>query len=333
MSATGYTGNPPGSGGGGGGSVAISDVTGLTAVLAGKVNDTGDTISGQLTVDGILKVGTSVTLEIGADTNLYRAGANVLATDDALNIGGNLLVYGGADFQGSVTGVDKTDVGLANVDNTADTAKPVSTSQQNALDLKANLAGPALTGNPTAPTQTAGNNTTRLATTAFVTTAVAASGGGGGGSSLAVKNVIDSTTGYIVPQAAAAWASVTGGPTISMAAAVNDYVSLEVLGMLLKTTSSTFLELAIMVGGVPVRYASTGTATPSVEGDPAFYSDFNFRTPGLGFALKVASGDLSGGTITFGWAVKGVGTGTTIYAGADYPLRWRIMNYGAVTVS
>lgn len=46
------------------------------------------------------------------------------------------------------------------------------------------LASPALTGNPTAPTQTAGNNTTRLATTAFVTTAVAAAGGGGGGGAL-----------------------------------------------------------------------------------------------------------------------------------------------------
>lgn len=36
---------------------------------------------------------------------------------------------------------------------------------------KAPLADPALTGNPTAPTQTAGNNSTRLATTAFVKTA------------------------------------------------------------------------------------------------------------------------------------------------------------------
>ena len=34
------------------------------------------------------------------------------------------------------------------------------------------LASPNLTGNPTAPTQNAGNNTTRIATTAFVTTAV-----------------------------------------------------------------------------------------------------------------------------------------------------------------
>jgi hypothetical protein len=37
----------------------------------------------------------------------------------------------------------------------------------------ATLASPALTGNPTAPTQTFGNNTTRLATTAFVQAAIA----------------------------------------------------------------------------------------------------------------------------------------------------------------
>lgn len=44
---------------------------------------------------------------------------------------------------------------------------------QAALDLKAPLASPALTGTPTAPTQAVGNNSTRIATTAFVTTAVA----------------------------------------------------------------------------------------------------------------------------------------------------------------
>lgn len=42
--------------------------------------------------------------------------------------------------------------------------------------LLAPLASPALTGNPTAPTQTAGNNTTRLATTAFVQAAITALG-------------------------------------------------------------------------------------------------------------------------------------------------------------
>jgi hypothetical protein len=44
----------------------------------------------------------------------------------------------------SLYGVDKTTVGLGSVDNTADAAKPVSTAQQTALNLKANLISPTL---------------------------------------------------------------------------------------------------------------------------------------------------------------------------------------------
>ena len=43
---------------------------------------------------------------------------------------------------------------------------------------KAPLASPALTGNPTAPTQAPGNNSTRIATTAFVETRVSTIRGG-----------------------------------------------------------------------------------------------------------------------------------------------------------
>jgi hypothetical protein len=44
------------------------------------------------------------------------------------------------------TGITKSDVGLANVDNTTDANKPVSTATQTALDLKAPLASPTFTG-------------------------------------------------------------------------------------------------------------------------------------------------------------------------------------------
>ena len=66
------------------------------------------------------------------------------------------------------TGITKSDVGLANVDNTTDANKPVSTATQTALDFKAPLASPALTGTPTAPTAAPGTDTTQIATTAFV---------------------------------------------------------------------------------------------------------------------------------------------------------------------
>lgn len=48
------------------------------------------------------------------------------------------------------------------------------TGLQAALDAKAALASPALTGTPTTPTAAAGTNTTQVASTAFVQTAVAA---------------------------------------------------------------------------------------------------------------------------------------------------------------
>jgi hypothetical protein len=63
-------------------------------------------------------------------------------------------------------------IGLANVDNTSDTDKPISTATQAALDTKAPLVSPELTGNPTAPTQELGNDSTRIATTAFVKAAI-----------------------------------------------------------------------------------------------------------------------------------------------------------------
>jgi|CXWL01.1.fsa_nt_gi hypothetical protein len=82
--------------------------------------------------------------------------------------------------------VTKTQVGLGNADNTSDANKPVSTAQQTALDLKADLASPALTGVPTAPTATIGTNTTQLATTAFVLE----NGGTTGDATTLVKGIV-----------------------------------------------------------------------------------------------------------------------------------------------
>ena len=64
--------------------------------------------------------------------------------------------------------VTATQVGLDICENTADLDKPISTLAQAALDLKADLASPALTGNPTAPTQASTDNSTKVATTAYV---------------------------------------------------------------------------------------------------------------------------------------------------------------------
>lgn len=76
---------------------------------------------------------------------------------------------------GAVT-LDKSDVGLENVNNTADSTKPISVAQQAALDLKAPLASPAFTGNPTVPTPAPGDNDTSIANTEFIKLALDALG-------------------------------------------------------------------------------------------------------------------------------------------------------------
>ena len=74
---------------------------------------------------------------------------------------------------GTTTGnphsVTASDLGLGNVDNTSDASKPVSTATQTALNLKANLASPILSGTPTAPTPT---TTLGIANKGYVDTAI-----------------------------------------------------------------------------------------------------------------------------------------------------------------
>lgn len=77
-----------------------------------------------------------------------------------------------ATLSGALAGLNKASFGLGNVDNTSDANKPVSTSTQAALNAKASLASPALTGTPTTPTASAGTSTTQIASTAFVTSAL-----------------------------------------------------------------------------------------------------------------------------------------------------------------
>jgi hypothetical protein len=61
----------------------------------------------------------------------------------AVTAGTTLQYYRGDKSWGTL---DKSAVGLPNVDNTADLAKPVSSVQTTALNLKANLASPAFSG-------------------------------------------------------------------------------------------------------------------------------------------------------------------------------------------
>lgn len=154
-------------------------------------------------------------------------------------------------------------------------------------------------------------------------------GGGGGGGAAPVAVVAGLvSTGNVVPQNTSGAVQVlTGGPTFSIAAAVGDRVRADLV-YLTERNINSFWDLAVLVGGVAVRYCTTGTSTPPIEGDPGMYPDqpsYQGR-PGP-FSFTVESGDLSGGNVTIGFVVKSTGGGQ-LFASTAFPLRYTLTNYG-----
>jgi len=106
--------------------------------------------------------GITDTAELATKTYADNAAATAISTSLSTHTLDTVEVHGIADTSLLVTttgtqtltnktittpaGLVKSDVGLGNVDNTSDANKPVSTAQQTALDLKANLSGPTFTG-------------------------------------------------------------------------------------------------------------------------------------------------------------------------------------------
>ena len=119
---------------------------------------------------------------VGANWNIVQANldggvigptAGVVNNHVALFDGtsGRLIKDGG--LLGSAAFVDTTALVADAINDGTTTVAPSQNAVFDALATKADLASPALTGNPTAPTQTVGDNSTRIATTAFVAAAAA----------------------------------------------------------------------------------------------------------------------------------------------------------------
>lgn len=122
-----------------------------------------------------------------------------------------------------------------------------------------------------------------------------------------------------------------GALAFAIAAAVGDYVEFEP-SFMYKEASSTNIDVAVKVSGSFVRFASSGTGTAAVEGDPStYYEAETYRTANGAFMdLVVEAGDLDGGNVTFAMVYKGTGTAAILYASSNFPFRYRIRNYGAI---
>ncbi len=158
---------------------------------------------------------------------------------------------------------------------------------KDALDLKAPLASPALTGSPTAPTQSAGDNSTKLSTTAYADAAAAAAAAAAVPSFATVSEVggthttgsitsgtaaltVASGTGiadgdYVVGEGIAPGTTVSSGggtTSITLSANANATLSSDPVGFYSATTA---LSPANVAGGLCVAWANwDGTGTVSI---------------------------------------------------------------------
>lgn len=138
------------------------------------------TIDGVKTFNSTIKG--SISGNAGTATKLAAAGTITLAGDATGSV-----AFDGTNATLTVTVTDDShNHVISNVDGL-----------QNALNAKAPLASPSLTGTPTAPTAAAGTNTTQVATTAFVKAAVDAK------TSIANATKWDGATKYVSTSAPA----------------------------------------------------------------------------------------------------------------------------------
>lgn len=154
-----------------------------------RIDITVTTTSSNQIVRGYLKLGVGTNSEYDLQffsENIKTAGTNNLTFFTKVYIGSDEIRNAPADFylvsdgNGSVKvngwyfSVTRRSVNIVSVENSGTTWGSITgtlsdqSDLQSALNLKANLASPNLTGVPTAPTATAGTNTNQVASTAFV---------------------------------------------------------------------------------------------------------------------------------------------------------------------
>lgn len=122
------------------------------------VNTTTNTVTVATTSAGVQSITGTAPITVGGTAAIPVIGITqaslVITESQVTNLVSDLALkapLASPTFTGTVSGITATMVGLGSVDNTADTAKPVSTAQQTALDLKAPIASPTFTGVVTIP--------------------------------------------------------------------------------------------------------------------------------------------------------------------------------------
>ena len=296
--------------------------------------DATDTLVGRATTDTLtnksISFGSNTVTSTLAQLNTAVSDADVASLAGTETLTNKTLT---SPVINTPTGITKTDVGLANVDNTTDANKPISTATQTALDLKAPLAAPAFTGTATAVNLTISGDltvngtTTNLNSTSLVVedknvvlgdtatpTDTTADGGG-----ITLKGATDKTFNWV--DATDAWTSsedlnlLTGkvykinGTSVLSDSTLGSGVTASSLTSVGTITSGTWTGTAIAIANGGTGATDSGTARTNLG--LAIGTDVQAYNATL---ASVAGGTYTGddSITTLGTITAGTWTGTTI---------------------
>jgi len=209
-----------------------------------------------------------------------------------------------------------------------DDSRITGAQQRSTLTTKGDLY--AATGSATVARVGVGSNGHVLTADSAETAGVKWAQAAGGGSQLLVRTArhTDGAGGIVSTQVGASWTPL--GLEVEIPAAAGDWVEVD-FGFMLE--SGNFLDAAVLVSGVPVRYMSSDTVTPAVEGCGWWYPNpGTYRTSTPPMAFEVAAEDLDGGTVTVDLVAMGSNSGN-IKVSAAFPVVLVARNFGPAVTS
>ena len=164
---------------------------------------TGD-ITEVIAGTGLSGGGTTGAVTLNADISASSTTTFTNKTIDADGTGNSITNIEDANIKAAAA-IDATKIADGSVTSAEfQYINSLSSNAQDQIDLKAPLASPGLTGNPTAPTQSAGDNSTKLATTAYVDNSTAARDQLGEMTDVTLTSVADANY-FIYDNAASVW--------------------------------------------------------------------------------------------------------------------------------
>jgi len=245
------------------------------------------------------------------------AGGNIVAASGNASVStttGALVVVGGAGISGNlhVGGRLISTTMPATTANTHVATTAFVATEIAALTYKANLASPALTGTPTAPTAASGTANTQIATTAFVSAAV-----GTVLSGFSNMQVFTSSGTFTVP-AGVTKVKVTvvggggGGSAMNYGAAGAGGTAIRIISGL---TPGGTVAVTVGGGGAGGNLAGSAGGTGGTSSFGAFCSATGGAGTAYGTGINGTGGIGSGGNLNFAGGPGAIGTGGCSFFG------------------